>query len=51
MMLEENGATIPAVFAGLVPAISLGDARCPSQRDCLDKPGNDERKGGEALVE
>ena len=29
-------------MAGLVPAISLRDARCPNKRDARDKPGHDE---------
>jgi hypothetical protein len=28
-------------MAGLVPAISLRDARCPPHRDRRDKPGDD----------
>ncbi len=28
-------------MAGLVPAISLRDARCPPKRDHRDKPGDD----------
>jgi hypothetical protein len=43
-MIATGDKLIQSVMAGLVPAIALREALCPSKRDHRDKPGDDKWK-------